>query len=82
MAAWLSIAVELITGPRFTGADHSELAKNMAWMPYTISSDSGPQAISATAPSTPVQRFAFITLTSLEDRCRALKGWLGVTRRL
>src|SRR2546426_7182711 len=43
MAAWLSIAVELITGPRFTGADHSELAKNMAWMPYTISSDSGPQ---------------------------------------
>ena len=33
--AFCSPAAELTTGPRFTGSDHSELAKDMAWMPIT-----------------------------------------------
>src|SRR2546422_6675501 len=29
--AFASTALELTTGPRFTGSDHAELAKDMAW---------------------------------------------------
>src|SRR5438876_313501 len=43
-AAFASLALELTIGPRFTGSDHSEVAKRLAWMPSMCGSESVVQA--------------------------------------
>src|SRR5688572_14167932 len=45
-AAFISPAEVLMAGPRFTGADHSASANDMACTPNTMSSDSGRQPTS------------------------------------
>ena len=46
--AFCSLEDELTTGPRFTGSDHSELAKDVAWTLTATGSDSTRQATSRT----------------------------------
>src|SRR5438132_1842582 len=51
--AFCSPAAELTTGPRFTGSDHSELAKDMAWSLGAAGSVVGSHASSMRETSDP-----------------------------
>ena len=77
--ALASTALELINGPRFTGSDHSELAKRSAWSGDMTWSEFGLQATSIpmTVQAAIVRRV--MTIVPPDWNARAAHGYgLGV----
>src|SRR5437016_14683235 len=85
--AFASRALELTTGPRFTGSDHSELAKDMAWSLVATGSDPDWHATSSATERSGVRLVmttGFIETSSLMCARRAGRhpdvGAAGTTR--
>src|SRR2546425_7019019 len=75
--ALASTALELINGPRFTGSDHSELAKRSAWSGDMTWSEFGLQATSSpmTVQAAIVRRRVMTMASPPEWDARAAHGY-------